>query len=432
MSNNHLEPAIEISHLTKYVKISDTDKDNIWKNIFGFFYKREKSLFYILKDINLSVPKLSTLGIIGENGSGKSSLLKLISNISSPSNGYIKNTGRVAAILDIGSGFQSELTGRENIEFYGKIIGMEMSEIKEQTETIIQFSELSDYIDRQVKYYSNGMYLRLAFSIAVHSSAEIILFDEVLAVGDASFNVKCFQKINQIRKEKTIVLVSHNMDDITRACDQCVWLEKGQMRAFGDTHEVVQKYILNTLSKDDKLMSYFDNKETFLFTPFKYKDQFILRDFYLYNKKGLRTKIVDYSDDFIIKFDIEVLSELTTFLIPTIQLIDKSNNNLIFSSSVYQGKPYQVIDNKGVYEVECVFPKKLINKGIYRIHLYLYDSERILYFTCENAGIFKVQELNEDINYFISKTSFSLTPSMDWSIHKRDSLTQNSKKNEYH
>lgn len=200
--------------------------------------------FWALKNISFSIPQGSTFGLIGGNGSGKSTLLKCLANIYTPTSGSILREGRIAALLEVGSGFHPELSGRENIFLNGSILGMSRKEISKQLDEIIDFSGVGDFIDQPVKNYSSGMYVRLGFSVAIHVDPDILIVDEVLAVGDAIFQKKCQQKFSQLKKEnKTIVLVSHSMETVREMCDQVAWLAKGELVAFGQASDVIPDYL---------------------------------------------------------------------------------------------------------------------------------------------------------------------------------------------
>ena len=190
----------------------------------------ETNEFWALKGINMEVKRGESVGLYGPNGAGKSTILKLIAKVTYPTRGEIAVYGRVAPLIEIGAGFHPDLTGRENIFMNGAILGMKIGEIKERISAIVSFSELEDFIDMPVKKYSSGMYLRLAFSIAVHSEADIYLIDEILAVGDELFQKKCLNKIKELRKEgKTLIIVSHNRALMEEVTDRILYLKKGEM-----------------------------------------------------------------------------------------------------------------------------------------------------------------------------------------------------------
>ena len=196
-----------------------------------------------LDGVSLRVPQGQTMGIIGRNGAGKSTLLKIITGIYSPTSGTVEVNGRISALLDLGAGFHPDFSGRENILINGIILGMSRSEIRTRMPAIIDFSELADFIDEPVRTYSSGMYMRLAFSVATHVDPDILLIDEILAVGDEHFSHKSRAKMNEFKKGgKTIVLVTHDLNTVHRWCDQAVWIDAGRIRAVGIPSEVVTKY----------------------------------------------------------------------------------------------------------------------------------------------------------------------------------------------
>jgi len=199
--------------------------------------------FWALDRVSFAVKPGETFGIIGENGSGKSTLLKIIAGIVKPDRGTITTRGRVSAILELGAGFQPDLTGRENVFLNGAIMGLSRADIARKLDDIIAFSELDAFIDMPVKFYSSGMYMRLGFAIAVHVDPDLLVIDEVLAVGDESFQHRCFEKINEFkRKGKTILFVSHDLGAVRKLCQRAVWLQRGKVAALGSTEKVIDHY----------------------------------------------------------------------------------------------------------------------------------------------------------------------------------------------
>ena len=234
---------IEIKNVSKSFKIY-RDKATTLKERLLFLRSSKADVFWALKNINLTVESGKTVGLIGHNGSGKSTLLKLITKIIYPTDGEIITHGRVSSLLELGAGFHPDFTGRENIYINASIFGLSRKEIDTKLESIIEFSELRDFIDSPIRTYSSGMYTRLAFSVAVHVSPDILLIDEILAVGDINFQKKCIAKIKEFKKKGvTIVFVSHNMNDVLEICDSVVWLDKGRMVEYGDTEEIAKKYL---------------------------------------------------------------------------------------------------------------------------------------------------------------------------------------------
>jgi ABC-type polysaccharide/polyol phosphate transport system ATPase subunit len=208
-------------------------------------WRRARDEIWSLADVSLTVPKGEALGVIGRNGAGKSTLLKIISRITEPTSGVARTRGRVTSLLEVGTGFHPELTGRENVSLNGAILGMSRKEIARRLDEIISFAGVERFIDTPVKRYSSGMYLRLAFSVAAHLEADIMVVDEVLAVGDAEFQSRCLGRMEAAEHEgRTVVFVSHNVEAITRLCSRSIWLERGAIVAEGPSADVVEAYLV--------------------------------------------------------------------------------------------------------------------------------------------------------------------------------------------
>lgn len=221
------------------------DKANTLKEKILFFRKRSKNdVLHILKDINVTIKKGETVALIGVNGSGKSTLLKLMTKIIYPNKGKITVNGKLTSLLELGAGFHPDFSGRENIYFNASIFGLTKKEIDGRVDKIIKFSELEDFIDNPVRTYSTGMYLRLAFSVAINVDAEILLIDEILAVGDQHFQDKCYKKMNELKKSgKTIVLVTHALGTVNTFCDRAIWLYDGHVKMDGPAKTVTAEYL---------------------------------------------------------------------------------------------------------------------------------------------------------------------------------------------
>lgn len=235
--------AIKVNHVTKKFKIY-FDKANTLKERLVFWKNNKAEERTVLEDINLKIKKGETVALIGVNGSGKSTLLKLMTKIIYPTKGKIITNGKLTSLLELGAGFHDDFTGRENIYFNASIFGLTRSEIEDKIDDIIEFSELGEFIDNPVRTYSSGMYMRLAFSVAINVNAEILLIDEILAVGDQHFQDKCFNKLKELRdSDKTIVIVSHSLESIKKLCTRAVWINKGHVRMDGDVKEVIDEYL---------------------------------------------------------------------------------------------------------------------------------------------------------------------------------------------
>lgn len=234
--------AISIKNMSKDFIIYG-DKANTLKERIIRFNKNNKEVRNVLKDINIDIKKGETVALIGVNGSGKSTLLKLITKIIYPNRGSIKVNGKVSSLLELGAGFHPDFSGRENIYFNASIFGLTKKEIDDRLDKIIAFSELEEFIDTPIRTYSSGMYMRLAFSVAINVDADIILIDEILAVGDQHFQEKCMDKMLELKKSgKTIVFVSHSSSAVKFLCDRSIWLKDGRVEMDGETEEVLKEY----------------------------------------------------------------------------------------------------------------------------------------------------------------------------------------------
>ena len=249
-----MKPAIKIENISKRYRIGGlhpgymTFREMIAGVVTAPFRKLKsgngQQTLWALRDVNLEIGQGELVGIIGHNGAGKSTLLKILSRVTKPTTGEVELFGRIGSLLEVGTGFHPDLTGRENIFLSGAILGMRRTEIERKFDDIVAFSELEKFIETSVKWYSSGMYVRLAFSVAAHLEPEILMMDEVLAVGDAAFQQKCMDKMREIRQQgRTILFVSHDMAAITRLCKRAVLIEHGEISADGEPREVVNRYL---------------------------------------------------------------------------------------------------------------------------------------------------------------------------------------------
>lgn len=235
--------AIIVSNVTKSFKLF-YDKPSTLKERLVFWNKKKSEEHTVLHNINVNIKKGETVALIGVNGSGKSTLLKLMTKIIYPTKGKITTSGKLTSLLELGAGFHQDFTGRENIYFNAAIFGLTKKEIDERLNDIIEFSELGEFIDSPVRTYSSGMYMRLAFSVAINVEADILLIDEILAVGDQHFQDKCFAKLKELKEsDKTIIIVSHSLGAIKTLCNRAVWLYDGQIKMDGKTEKVIEEYL---------------------------------------------------------------------------------------------------------------------------------------------------------------------------------------------
>ena len=365
----------------KYTALRDVVADKT-KKIFSFSKKlkpfskdNSKEEFWALKDINFEVQAGDRLGIIGRNGAGKSTLLKILSRITEPTSGNIKIKGRIASLLEVGTGFHPELTGRENIYLNGAILGMSRSEIKNKFDEIVAFAEVEQFLDTPVKRYSSGMYVRLAFAVAAHMEPEILVVDEVLAVGDAQFQKKCLGKMEDVSKNegRTVLFVSHNMGIISQLCNNGILIENGKMVLFDNIRYVIDKYV-STSSMNDNLVynaseakkmkaNYFlsispvdeniNPSQDFSFDqPIRFKFSFVLNDYQSNLQIGIgmqdkfqnRIFTILQSIDFFIKNEGNCYSSIIEM---PASLIAPNTYNFIFALWTRDGQIFDLVENIG-------------------------------------------------------------------------------------
>lgn len=295
------------SHKAAYQTLRD--KIVGWVNIAGIIRRKDdsrlkKNIIWALKDISFEVKRGEILGIIGCNGAGKTTLLKVLSRITEPTEGFAEICGRVGSLLEVGTGFHPELTGRENIFLNGAIIGMKRLEIKRKFDEIVAFAGIEKFIDTPLKHYSSGMYVRLAFAVAAHLQPEILLLDEVLAVGDFAFQKRCFEKMGDVVKEgRTIILVSHNLQAINSLCSRSICLEDGRISTIGETREVVDSYLRNIeFLKDDEDIS--------MRTRAMRSEYLKFLELSFLNSKGEKTGTFFFREPFEVRFVFEVFKPL--------------------------------------------------------------------------------------------------------------------------
>lgn len=314
--------------------------------------------FWALRDINLEVKPGERLGIIGRNGVGKTTLLKILSRITDPTKGRIAIRGRVSSLLEVGTGFHPELTGRENIFLSGAVLGMGRRELKGKFDEIVAFAEIEKFLDTPVKRYSSGMYVRLAFSVAAHLDPDILLVDEVLAVGDMQFQQKCLGKMEDVsRKEgRTILFVSHNMGAISRVCNRVMLLDKGAKITEGEPENVLKTY-LELIGKSD-----FQNE-----LPVNPSLPCSIVKLKLYNGKGQETSLFDISDEVVISVTYKLTSRTNGLGVMITLLRDMTP---IFHTRDVDDSVELVSREPGLYEARHTIPKMFLKAGIYSVNIY--------------------------------------------------------------
>jgi lipopolysaccharide transport system ATP-binding protein len=320
--------------------------------------------FWALKNVSFEVQKGDVLGIIGRNGAGKSTLLKILSRITEPTRGRVTIRGHVASLLEVGTGFHPELTGRENIYLNGAILGMARQEIRRKFDEIVAFAEVEQFLDTPVKHYSSGMYVRLAFAVAAHLEPEVLIVDEVLAVGDAEFQRKCLGKMNHVAKEegRTVLFVSHNMPAVETLCDQALYLDKGCIRKIGRCATVVAEYIQSTIETTRMLVKSGETKH--------------FRSFTMRDRNGTERDSFQIGEDIV--FEIELHSD---------EFIDHPRCGIAICSQSYSERIATLHTDiqqksrwafRGSKTLRAIWKRVPLNVGTYRLDVALWGYDRDL------------------------------------------------------
>ena len=319
--------------------------------------------FWALRDVSFDVEEGEVLGIIGSNGAGKSTLLKILSRITEPTEGRAEIYGRVGSLLEVGTGFHPELTGRENVYLNGQILGMKRKEIARKFDEIAEFAEVDLFLDTPVKRYSSGMYVRLAFAVAAHLEPEILLVDEVLAVGDAAFQKKCMGKMADVAGEgRTVFFVSHNMAAISRFSSRGVWIDKGQIRATGPAEQIVAQYLESVTSTSDGTGS--------ILFPEKPEARAHFSRFCTQDVKGERKTRFAHSDDVVTEIEYVVRQPIGGAHLSW--MLERADGVQIIGSDDVDWLERDPIRDQGRYVATVRFPGGILNAGLYRYRVSLY------------------------------------------------------------
>jgi lipopolysaccharide transport system ATP-binding protein len=353
--------AITASNIGKRFEINTPKAGTIRDTLANFWVSRKpkgQQELWALRDVSFEIEKGEVVGIIGSNGAGKSTLLKILSRITPPTTGHATIDGRIASLLEVGTGFHHELTGRENIFLNGVILGMSRQEVRKKFDEIVAFSGVEDFIDTPVKHYSSGMYVRLAFSVAAHLEADIIVIDEVLSVGDQSFQKKSLDKMNELAKGgKTILIVSHNMDHIRRLSNRTLLIDRGKLLMIGDSERVVNRYTdLNTCSQEESIFKQVSSEDEIYFSEVKLTDDTnnIVRE-------------LKYGQPFCIVLSIKSTIELKHFSL-TIEATRQSGE-WAFSTASSQSHTFFSIEKNHGLNIKARYSALFLKPGKYDLHL---------------------------------------------------------------
>ncbi|MCS6917547.1 MAG: polysaccharide ABC transporter ATP-binding protein [Chitinophagales bacterium] len=364
--------AIEVNGISKRFRIgkrrSTTFRDSLVEQVRTLFLGQTAPEvdFWALRDISFSVRQGDVVAIIGKNGAGKTALLKILSRITQPTSGSAVIYGRVASLLEVGTGFHPELTGRENIFLNGAILGMRRSEIKKRFDDIVAFSGIEEFIDTPVKRYSSGMYVRLAFAVAAYLEPEILMVDEVLAVGDAEFQKKCLDKMKTAssREGRTVLFVSHNMEAVQNLCQRAILIQEGRLVADGDVATVVSQY----------LHSFTHNKYEQAWDPAQAPGNEHIRLLYASVQPVHRRNRTLYThDDLELTFRFELLRAVPTQLDVTFHLMDERGILVLVASTAFS---LNAVHTQTTLQARAVIPGNILNQGTYTVNRLLFVERK--------------------------------------------------------
>lgn len=362
----------------------------------------DDSIHVALRDVNFEVKDGEVLGIVGKNGAGKSTLLKILSRITSPSTGSVKMKGRVASLLEVGTGFHPELTGRENIYLNGAILGMTRNEVARKFDEIVEFSGVSKFIDTPVKRYSSGMYVRLAFAVAAHLEPEILIVDEVLAVGDADFQKKCLGKMKDVsaNQGRTVLFVSHNMTAVKNLCTRAIFLKQGQLVQSGTADEVVNYY------QSNEFVDSYEQHWEYAQAP---------------GNEWVKAKSIRAVPKY--QTGIDFITPATAIDIEYEFWSEKEEADINLSMTVYNvsGEPvFNVVSptvkmKKGLHKGVCRIPENLLNDDYYSISMLAVKEQELPLFCLENGISFEVVENRETNNWHYKWVGY-VRPKLDFTL----------------
>lgn len=359
-----------------------------------------------LDDVSFEVGVGEVVGIIGPNGAGKSTLLKIFSRVTEPTEGRAEVRGRLGSLLEVGTGFHLELTGRENVYLNGAILGMSRGEIQRKFDEIVAFSEVERFIDTPVKFYSSGMYLRLAFAVAAHLEPEVLLVDEVLAVGDAAFQQKCLGKMDEVsRHGRTILFVSHNMVAMQSLCDRVIWLESGRIKQDGPTEDVVSAY-LRTFTVNVTARRWPEDGAA------PGNENVRMRSASVRPSSGSTDGVITTETPLRLEFEYWQ-TDRGMRLVPSIQVIN-DQGILVFKAAPVDSAPWLERDSSGLVRDSCEIPGNLLNDGTHRIGFYLSRGSESAYWF-EEILVFDVIDRGENREGWYGRWGGAVRPVLAWS-----------------
>jgi lipopolysaccharide transport system ATP-binding protein len=369
--------------------------------------KRLPETIWALRDVSFEVAPGEVVGVIGRNGAGKSTLLKVLSRITEPTTGRVDLYGRVASLLEVGTGFHPELTGRENIYLNGAILGMRKAEIERKFSEIVAFAELEKFLDTPVKRYSSGMYMRLAFAVSSHLEPEILIVDEVLAVGDAAFQKKCLGKLDEVAKEgRTVLFVSHNMLAVQSLCTRVVWLDQGEIQDQGPARQVISQYLKTSLAA--RAEQTWDNLNT---APGN--EHVRIRRACVCAAGNLSTDLISVKTPLVMEFEYWNLVP-GAYLNLSVVVSTKEGHPIFNTGSggapVWHNRPFPV----GLFRSRFHIPGDLLNDGTHRVHLYVVKDQTLVIYDIDDILVFDVEEASERASGWYGKWIGAVRPNLAW------------------
>jgi lipopolysaccharide transport system ATP-binding protein len=368
---------------------------------------------WALKDVSFDFKRGEVLGIIGRNGAGKSTLLKILSRVTAPTSGEVRVKGRIASLLEVGTGFHPELTGRENVFLNGAILGMTKAEIRERFDEIVAFSEVEKFIDTPVKRYSSGMYIRLAFAVAAHLEPEILVVDEVLAVGDAAFQRRCLGKMGEIAGQgRTVFLVSHNMASINRLSDRVLWLKDGSVEAFGDPESVVSRYLTSGVHE---------------FAQVDYSEgsapgsEFVrLMTTRIRNHEGHITSTLDSRLPFVVEVEYKVLKKVRNLRIGI--TLSAADSTVVLQSKDTDQSDDDLAREPGSYVGRCALPGEFLNTGQYFVSVGSDTPMIQTHFRVDRVLAFHIEQLGGANGHIPDKRQGLIRMRFPWATENLNAL----------
>jgi lipopolysaccharide transport system ATP-binding protein len=387
----------------------DTFRDAVtrgWRRLGRSSRADERRTLWALRDVSFDVDDGEVLGIIGLNGAGKSTLLKILSRITRPTLGHAEVYGRVGSLLEVGTGFHPELTGRENIYLNGSILGMDRAHLDRQFDEIVAFAEVERFIDTPVKRYSSGMYMRLAFAVAAHVEPEILIIDEVLSVGDAAFQRKCLERMGAVAAQgRTVLFVSHNLPAVEKLCTRAIRLQDGRLTDDGDVHAVVKRYLSGVI--EHQLEQQWPEIETAPGSDAARIHAARVRP------AGDAAGLIDVSTPFVLEFEYWNLQPGARLNLSIVLYNEEGTpifNTVPAREPTWHGEPFPA----GLFRSECFIPGNLLNSGLHRVQLYIVRDQGVVLSRHDDILAFDVLDKPDLRGAWFGKWVGAVRPDLNW------------------